>query len=174
MFIPFYGVFGGLLIVAGVHYIGFLPRDFPGISRISRRFDSALVMRALALAVCYQWPVNKTIWLLARIYPKRGMRGRLIIAGRLVDNGIDWCDSLFQAGIIQRLEYVVLKAAQRVGNVEWALDEMADGSVRRLVYRSRLVLNIAFPVVLLFFGLFAALFVVGLFVPLIGLIQGLV
>jgi type II secretory pathway component PulF len=64
-------------------------------------------------------------------------------------------------------------AAQRVGNAEWALDEMAESSLRRLIYRWRLVLNIVFPAVLLLFGALVAFFVIGFFLPLVSLIQGL-
>jgi hypothetical protein len=125
-----------IVIVAGLHYIGFLPRDVPGVSWITRRFDAALVMRSLALAISMKWPLNKTVWMLARIYPKRSMRGRLVAAGRFIDNGENWCDRLGRAGIIGQTDWAVLKAAN-VGNAEWALDEMADSSVRRLIYRWR-------------------------------------
>lgn len=174
VFVPLEVLLAVLLGVAGLHYIGFLPRGLPGISWLTLRFDSALVMRSLAIAVHFQWPLNKTVWLLARIYPMRSMRGRLVATGQQIDNGTDWCDSLFRAGIIRRADWAVLKAAQRVGNVEWALDEMADSSIRRLIYRSRLFVNIAFPIILLLLGVAVACFAIGFFMPLVNLILGLV
>jgi type II secretory pathway component PulF len=174
LIVPVKGILLMLLLVAGLHYVGCLPRDFPGLNRLSRPLDGAMVMRALAMAVSFQWPLNKTIWLLARIYPKRGMRRRLSQAGRMIDNGVFWCDTLFRAGIIDKSDWLVLTAAQRVGNLEWALDEMANSSSRRLVYRARLLLNVAFPIVLLLFGLFVAYFVIGFFYPLVRLIEGLI
>jgi type IV pilus assembly protein PilC len=173
LFSPFVAFLAILVTLAGLHYVGFLPRDFPGLNRATRPLDGALIMRALAMAVSFQWPMNKTIWLLARIYPKRGMRHRLARAGRYIDNGVSWCDSLRQAGIIYRSDWIVLTAAQRVGNMEWALDEMANSSSRRLVYRARLLLNVVFPFVLLMFGGFVAFFVIGFFIPLVRLIEGL-
>jgi general secretion pathway protein F len=131
------------------------------------------VMRCLALAVSYSWPMNKTVWQLARIYPKRGMRGRLANAGRQIDNGEDWCNSLRNAGIIHGADWSVLKSAQRVGNLEWALDEMADSSVRRLIYRWRVFLNVVFPIVLLTIGIIVGAFAIGFFFPLVRLVESL-
>jgi type II secretory pathway component PulF len=164
---------GFILLAAGLHYVGLLPRDVPLVSNFTRRFDAALIMRSLALAVSLAWPMNKTVWMLARIYPARSVRGRLVAAGRRIDNGENWCDSLFRAGLLTKADWAVLNAAQRCGNVEWALEEMADSSVRRLIYRWQLVLNIAFPAVLLSFGLLVAFFVIGFFLPLVSLIQSL-
>jgi type II secretory pathway component PulF len=162
-----------LFVASCLQYVGFLPLDIPGTGWMTRRVDSALVMRCLALAISRQWPLNKTTWMLARIYPRRGMRSRLVCAGQWMDNGLDWCDSLRRGKVIGAADWAVIKAAQRAGNVEWALDEMADSSSRRLVYRLRLFLSIAFPVVLFLVGLLVAFFVVGFFLPLVSLIQGL-
>lgn len=170
---PLVGLLFCVLLAAGMHYLGFLPRDFPGVGWVSRRFDGALIMRCLAMAVGYSWPMNKTIWQLARIYPRRGMRGRLARAGRQIDNGEDWCNSLKDAGIITHADWSVLKSAQRVGNLEWALDEMADSSVRRLIHRWRVFLNIAFPIVLLILGMIVGSFAVGFFVPIVRLVESL-
>jgi type IV pilus assembly protein PilC len=67
----------------------------------------------------------------------------------------------------------VLQAAQRVGNLEWALDELADASLRRAAYRWQAVVNVLGPLVILFAGLLVGFIVVALFMPLISLIQGL-
>jgi type II secretory pathway component PulF len=174
LFVPFDGLLFLLLVVTGLHYVGLLPRDFPGLNRLTRPMDSALVLRTLAMAISFDWPMNKTIWLLARIFPKRGMRRRLSKAGRHIDNGVNWCDSLLKAGIIQRVDWSVLNSAQRVGNMEWALEEMANSSTRRLVYRTRMLLNVAFPMILLLFGFVVAFFVIGFFMPLVRLIEGLI
>ena len=174
LFMPIFAGLTLLMFVSGFHYVGFLPRDFPGLNRVMRPMDGALVLRALAMAVSFDWPMNKTIWLLARIYPKRNMRRLLSKAGRHIDNGVNWCDSLLQAGIIRRAEWSVLNSAQRVGNMEWALDEMASSSTRRLVYRARMLLNVAFPLVLLLFGGVVAFFVIGFFIPLVRLIEGMI
>jgi type IV pilus assembly protein PilC len=169
-------VFVGLLVIAcmgALYYVDLLPRGAPLVHWFSRRWDGALIMRVLAMAVGNSWPMNKTVWLLSRIYPTGPVRGRLVTAGNQIDNGSSWSDSLLKVGLLRNPDWSVLQAANRVGNLEWALDEMADSSLRRLVYMMRLAVNVAFPVTLFFFGLVVGYVVVSLFVPLVSLIQGL-
>jgi type II secretory pathway component PulF len=156
-----------------LYYIDLLPYGAPGVQWIRRRLDGVLVMRVLSLAVSCGWPMNRTIWLLARVYPTGPIRKRLARAGRLVDDGQDWCGSLRQVGLLRQADWAVLKSATRVGNLEWALEEMADGSLRRSVYRMRLLISFIFPTTLFLCGLFVGYVAIALFVPLISLVQGL-
>lgn len=173
LFLPMMFVMVAMLFFAGLHYVGILPRGFPGVGWITHRFDSGLVMRCLAMAVSHSWPMNRAIWQLARIFPKRGMRGRLAEAGRHIDNGEEWHNSLWYSGIINRADWGVLSAATRVGNVEWALEELAESSVRRIVYRWKLFVSVFVPCVLVVIGGAVALFAVGLFIPLVNLIHSM-
>jgi protein transport protein HofC len=75
--------------------------------------------------------------------------------------------------LIGQAEYSVLQAAQRVGNLPWALREMAAGSHRRLVYRLQAWLQILFPLVILVYGAVVGVFVVAYFAPLVALIERL-
>jgi type II secretory pathway component PulF len=170
---PVFAALLGASLLGVLYYVDWLPRGAPIVNWLSRRWDAALIMRVLALAVHRSWPMNKTIWLLARLYPTAPVRGRLVAAGQRIDNGSDWCDSLRQVGLLRRVDWALLQSATRAGNLEWALDEMADSSVRRLVYRLRLGVNVVFPVTLFAFGLVVGFVVISLFVPLISLIQGL-
>jgi type II secretory pathway component PulF len=58
-----------------------------------------------------------------------------------------------------------------VGNLAWALDEMADSTLRRSHYRIRTALNIALPALLLVFGVLVAGFAAGMLLPLVNMIQ---
>ncbi len=171
--VPLMLLFGALLVNALLFYVGWLPRDYPVVNRLTARYDAALVMRTLSLATAQQRPVAGAIWMLSRLYPKRSVRGRLLEAGQRINDGQDWCDSLYRAGVIRGADAAVLKAAVRAGNVQWALDEMADSSVRRWTYRLRLWTNVLFPLIVLLLGIIVMFVVVGLFLPLISLIQGL-
>jgi type II secretory pathway component PulF len=75
--------------------------------------------------------------------------------------------------VIGRAEMAVLGAAQRVGNLPWALAEMADSSRRRLGYRLHGLTHLLFPAVVLSFGLLVLFVVVGFFMPLVLLIEKL-
>jgi type II secretory pathway component PulF len=50
---------------------------------------------------------------------------------------------------------------------------MADSGMRRWIFRLRIVLNVLFPILVLVLGLIVAFLVIGLFVPLTSLIEGL-
>ncbi|MBC8353046.1 MAG: type II secretion system F family protein [Planctomycetes bacterium] len=156
-----------------LHYIGWLPRNLPLINWFVLRLDGGIVMRCLALSVSQQRPLPEMIWLLAKLYPKSSVRMRLTRAGNALNNGEHWCEALRKARLIRSSDAAVLTAAERAGNVEWALEEMADSSIRRLAYRLRVALNVLFPAVLFVFGMIIAFVVVSLFMPLVSLIQGL-
>jgi type II secretory pathway component PulF len=162
-----------LFFVGVLYYTGWLPRDIPGLNRLALRFDGSVVMRVLALAVRHDISLPRMIGLLTEIYPRWSMRTRLLAAAARIEGGHDWCDSLLYAGVIRRHDASVLKAASRVGNLAWALEEMAESTLRRMAYRLRLLLNVAFPLVLVAFGIVVAIHVIGLFMPLVKLIEGL-
>jgi len=171
--LPFFLLFVFVFIKGVLYYVGWLPRDSFGTSWLTRRYDGALVMRTLGLASDEQRPFSNVIAMLARLYPKRSVRASLDEAGRRINRGEPWTESLKRTGIIGKPEAAVLEAAERTGNITWALEEMADSSVRRSIYRLRLALNVVFPLMTLLMGLIVTYLVVGLFMPLIALIQGM-
>jgi type II secretory pathway component PulF len=94
-------------------------------------------------------------------------------ASRRIDRGGEWCDSLRQSQIISRAESVLFKAAERAGNLPWALEEMADSGQRRSSYRLRAWTAVLFPLAVIVFAgpvLFLALAVLT---PLFQMIEGL-
>jgi type IV pilus assembly protein PilC len=173
LFFPFSIFLPLFLFVGTLHYIGWLPRNLPFVNWFVLRLDGALVMRCLALSIKQQRPLTEMIWLLTKLYPKTSVRKRLLRAGQALNNGENWCQALRQAKLIRSSDAAILTAAERSGNLEWALEEMADSSIRRLAYRLRLALNVLFPAVLFVFGMFIGFVVISLFMPLLSLIQGL-
>src|SRR5262249_7087210 len=116
---------GGLL-----HCVGWVPRDLPLVWRLFRRYDGALVMRALALAVRCGLPMPQAMRLVADCYPITIVGGHLRFASDQVAAGADWRQCLRETGLIGRADGAVLAAAERVGNLDWALEEMADSAMR--------------------------------------------
>jgi len=90
-----------------------------------------------------------------------------------MDRGAHWCDSLESSGLLPSAEAGVLRAAERVGNLVWAMNEMADRLTRKFTTRLTAVLSVGFPVVLLLFAGVVFLVAVGLFFPLAHLISHL-
>lgn len=173
LFFPIVFLCAGPVIYRVVSYFGGMATQVPMLSMVLGRFDTALVMRALALAVRQQRPMSEMIELLIRHYPRRKICRRLRRARRAIDKGVHWCDALKRARLIRRSDRAVLIAAERAGNLQWALEEMADSNVRRMIYKLQLATNVLFPLFLFVFGLIVAFVVISLFMPLVALIQGL-
>jgi len=168
---PIAGVLMLLLVVGLLYYVRFSPRDLPVARVLWRRVDCALVLRWLAIGVDQKRPISEVVRLLAGYFPRPGLRIRLQWAVKQMDAGAHWCDSLERAGLVRRPEGVVFRAAERTGNLVWALKEMADSSVRRTAYRIRALLSVVFPVAVLAVG--ACVFVIALAIlaPLLSMIQ---
>jgi len=145
----------------------------PFYGRLWIRYDGSLILRSLALCVRLRREIGPTLFMLSRQYPTRNASRRLLRASRRIDEGMHWCDALRDVGILRRVDVAVLKAAERAGNLAWALDEMADSALRRCEYRLRTWLNVGFPVIVLILGGMVAFVVISLFMPLVALIRGL-
>jgi type II secretory pathway component PulF len=163
-----------ILLPPILYYVGWFPRDLPVIWRLFRRYDGALVMRGLAQGIRRGMPLPQAMRMVEAHYPVSIIRGRLHVAAEQIDAGHDWRDSLRDAGLITQADAAVLAAAQRVGNLDWALEEMAASALRRQTLRIQAVHSVVFPILMLFLGLVVFVFICGLFMPLVRLIEGLV
>jgi type II secretory pathway component PulF len=163
-------VWSTLLLIV-LYYVGALPTDVFLVDRLAATNDRASVLRALALAVRGRRPLAEALRVLSWRYPKHVVRRRLEKASKSIDGGGDWREALRNARLITPAESAVLGAAEKVGNLGWALEEMADGAQRRLILRLRSWLAVIFPVVILSFGAFVLLVAVGLFAPLALLVE---
>lgn len=163
-----------IVVLVVISYFGRWSRyELPGFNWIWLRSDAALVTRALALTVQLGRELGPALRLLAEQYPRPSVGKRLQRAAERVDQGAHWCDALRSVRLLTETDVAVLKAAERVGNLAWALEEMAEGSLRRWTLRWRILVSVAFPFLVLALGLVVLLIVVGLFIPLVSMIQGL-
>jgi type II secretory pathway component PulF len=113
------------------------------------------------------------IALLADAYPRPGVARRLERAADQVARGVHWCDALSAERLLSQADRAVLRAAERVGNLPWALAEMADSTARRFATRLRMAVDLLLPVVVLIMGVAVLFIFVSLFLPLVSMIQGL-
>jgi len=160
-------------IAAICYMVGWFPRDLPLVWRFFKRYDGAIVMRGLALAVRRGVPLPDGLQLLALAYPINRIGLQLQWAAGRARQGADWRQALLETGMIASADAAVLAAAERVGNLPWALEEMAESALRRQLYRLQVGMQLLYPVLILLVGALVAFFVIGLFLPLVVLIQGL-
>ena len=174
LLVPFSAIFlPCFFIAATLYYVGWFPRGWPIWWWLFRRYDGAVVMRGLALAVRRGLPMPEALKLVEESYPLPIVSRRLAHVRQGVERGQAWQQCLVQERLISRGDAAVLGAAERVGNLDWALDEMAASGLRRQAHRVQIALQILFPVLLMSVGLVVFIIVCGLFMPLISLIQGL-
>jgi type II secretory pathway component PulF len=145
----------------------------PLVWRFFKRYDGAIVMRGLALSIRRGVTIVDALNLLGATYPIRLVGRQLHWAAARAMQGADWRLALVETGLIAPADAAVLAAAERVGNLPWALDEMADSALRRQVYKLQITLQVLYPAAVVLLGMLVAYITIGLFVPLIALIQGL-
>ena len=156
-----------------LRYLGVIEWDLPLMGRVTRKLHAARVLESLAMAAERNQPFPKTVATLARCYPKQSIRWRLRVILVDVTSGIDFSESLRACGLISRADVAVLHAAQRVGNLAWAMREIADSNRRRLAYRVQAWIQVLFPAAIVSFGLVVMLFWLSYFTPLLVLIEKL-
>ncbi len=101
------------------------------------------------------------------------VRAKLSLVLAEVLSGVPWGESLCRRGLIRQSDFAVLQAAERTGNLPWAMREMADSNRRRLTNRLNMLVQTMFPPVVLCFGAMVLFIVVALFLPLIILIRSM-
>jgi type II secretory pathway component PulF len=175
----FYPVF--VIALAEVGLLIFLPFSFlawgnysvPLVDRFLGRRHTALVLRSLALIVEGGKPIALGLSTLANHYPTGWVRRRLARADSDVHDGADWIESLVRYRLIRATEAEVLSSAAAVGNLAWALLELAETAERRLATRFQVVVQALFPLVVVMLGIVVFMIAAAYFLPLVVLINKL-
>jgi protein transport protein HofC len=147
--------------------------DIPLVDALFRRRHASLLLRALALTIEGGHPVTLGVGVEAEEYPSGWVRRRLRKVRLDVEHGGDWVESLRDHGLISRSDAAVLAAAQRAGNLTWALRETSNSAERRFGYRVQLWTQTLFPVVVLSIGFLVMVYAVAYFFPIVRLIERL-
>ena len=142
-------------------------------TRLLPRLKSPHLLRCLSIAVESGRPLPEALQLLADRHPDIAFRRRLDEISSEVASGSNCWLVLRAARMLRRGEPVLLEAAQRVGNLTWALRQMADRIERRAEYRYQLLVQFIDPVLFLLIGTVIGTFCLSLFLPLVELLDRL-
>ena len=174
-------VFGPLFLLVGFIVVCILLWCFgavhgtpPGARRLLGRFASADIMDALALSVDRNRPAGESIQVLSESYPDAWVRGRLARALIEIEGGRNWTEALRDRKILNASDLQVLHAATQNNNLAWALRQRAEAARRRLERRLYSMLQVTFPAVIMAFGVVVGVFAIGMFLPLVTLIESLI
>lgn len=160
-----------LMLWGWLQWRGTLVARLPELKRICNWVDMAPVLRSLALSAGGGRPLNDTFMAVARWHPKRTIRHRVTRAAGQLDRGRAWQDCLRDQRLISATDLAVLSAAERSGNLPWALQEMADAFERKANYRLQAWAQILLPVAILPMALLVATVAVAYISPIAMLIR---
>jgi type II secretory pathway component PulF len=144
----------------------------PVLRPIVNWVDAAPVLRLMALETQRGRPLT-ALSSAARLHPKAAVRQRLQAIVQDLNGGVAWQKSLYQQRLLSVADVAVLAAAERAGNLPWALEETADSFERRANYRLQALAQVVAPLLLVPVALLAGAMIVAYFLPLTNLIRSL-
>jgi type II secretory pathway component PulF len=148
---------------------------FPVVGRFYRGYVSGRTLQALAFLLQVGQPAPEALGVLAESGAFVGRaRRRLEAIRRRVEQGESLPDSLRWGKVLPRPMVPLLRTAERVGNLPWALAELADVMGQRAVRRLQRLGMVLFPVPIIGVGVLVGVIALGLFMPLVTIINGLV
>lgn len=162
------------LIYVPLSFGGWMNYRVPIFDRLLPRRHAALVLRTVSLPIEAGRPIASALGVMAEYYPAKWIRRRLARTALAVRLGADWIDALWKTGVIRKTDAEVLASASTVGNLAWACRELADTAERRQRLRLQVLTRGLFPLVILAVGLVVAFLCLGLFLPLVTLMEALV
>ena len=162
-----------ILILLPFSFLAWGSYSVPVFDRLLERRHTALVLRSLSLFVEGGKPIPLGLALLANHYPTYWVHRRISRAATAVQGGLGWIEALRTSGVIRAADAAVLASAEAVGNLAWALAELAETAERRLAIRFQLVSQTLFPLVVVMLGMVVFILAVAYFLPLVSLIEAL-
>jgi len=147
---------------------------FPVVGHLYRGYVRSQVLQALAFLLQVQQPAPRALTLLARSGSfARAAQWRLQDARHWVVQREPLADSLRRGNCVPRSMVPLLRSAERTGNLPWALAELGNLLAQRQARRVQRLGTALFPLPVVGLGVLVGAIVLGLFMPVIHLIEGL-
>jgi type IV pilus assembly protein PilC len=146
---------------------------FRGLLFSHARGHTPDLLRILSIVVQGGRPLVGAVSTMARHHPSATVRNHLLFLRNEIERGGEIWDDLAELGFLKPSESRILEAASRAGNLSWALAEIAGSIERDVDYRTTYVLEIVRPVVLVAVSLAVGIFAIGIFLPLVKLVNDL-
>lgn len=154
-------------------FCGWGESDIPLVGRWFRRLDLPGVLRHLAHSVRVGKPMEGALAVIGAKHCRKAVRKSLAEVHRKCRQGDDCWYAMRDTGLLTNREVAVLRSSQRVGNLSWALKELAETIERRTSYRWMMILEFAQPAIVLLVGLLVLWTCLAFFMPLVHLLNDL-
>ncbi len=131
------------------------------------------ILRVLSDAVSAGRPLAGVLSTLARPSGNSRFSVRILALRQAAESGNDVWLAFVDEGFLTLREARILHAAERLGNLPWALEELASRIEQRRGDRWEILLEIVRPFILFAIGIFVGFIVISLFMPLVKLLNDL-
>jgi type II secretory pathway component PulF len=164
------GVLAGALCIL-LRRGGWTGLNWSVASSIYPRLEAPGVLRSLVQTVACRHPLSFGIEALEVHHPHRGIRKRMRRLREQIARGNDSFRPLADSRLLTSGEAEALNCAERAGNLAWVLDSLADNIERKHRSLAESFVETAQPVVIAIVGLMVCGICVGIFYPIIEIIQ---
>ena len=161
------------LVLFMLNYLGWIDYYPFGLCWLKGPVDNSKVLTLLACGVEKKIPLPVLLLSMGQYWPKYRMARKLKNAYQQTSTGGDWLEAFRKDRLITKNETAVLRAAQEVGNLPWAMREVANSKLRRHAVRILPWTHVFVAGFVTVIGLQVGFFVIALFLPLVDLIQNL-
>ncbi len=167
-------VMGGTVV--GILYLCDIPVLQPVFDLLGFTQHRARVLRLLAASLDGGLPLSQA---LSRLqdgrfgYPSPLVRSRLNQTSARIDAGHEWTEALRRSSLVTVTDAALLRTAQDVGNLPWAMRMLADRKLRLMSFRWSAIENVVFASVILFIGFIVFWYAIAMFVPLVDMVHNL-
>ena len=165
---------GAAVVVAAMaHYHGWQVLWQRWAGRWMVRPHTSDVLRSLAETVAMGSPLDRGFDPFVTSSGPILLQRRAAAVRLALSQGEPCWELLAREGFLRRREVALIEAAQRTGNLPWALHTLADSLDRRLLFRFSAILELLRPVAILILGAIVGFVAIAMFLPLVKLLNDL-
>ena len=163
-------VLGGMLM----YFIGWGNLNLPLLMRWFPRWDAPPLLRGLSRVISSGQSLPDVVREMSRRHLRADMRNRLSRIEDGLSAGQPFWMPLRAEGFINTAEADALAAAQRVNNLPWVMRTIADSMDRTGRHRLLSVIEYVKPIAVIGVGIMVGYFVIGMFMPIVRLVEELI
>lgn len=174
LYVPLmFGSFLGVLMLLRFDHSGWRNVRTALFRSFYPRYDATSIMRHLARMIEKGKTLPDSLLAIANSYHRPTVAESIAEVYVDTESGGDCWKSLLNRGFLSRRDLALIEAAQRVGNLPWALREVADVREKRYVFRVDTLVQLFRPVPIIAVGLLVAWICIAMFMPVVKLVNDL-